>query len=262
MFVKERQPVFQTLIFATSADRLIEWVRRPARTEFDAIVLAEARDGLFVQNDFGHGGKFDQIKLVRGALTDRIKAPCAIQNIAEQIKTDRTAFARREDIDDAAANGVVTGLHHGRGLNKAHAHKEIPKRGFIHTVANTRRERSFAQNGTCRQPLGCRVQCREQHEFFGHAVHQPSKGRHACGRNIGVRRHTIKRQTVPPRERHNGHVGGKKGQGLLHMRQALGVARDVDHGAARPFDLFQHQTGIKALGCAAHKDWCVLCHTG
>ena len=262
MFVEERKPVFEPLVFAARTDGLVQRICRTARAEFDPVILAKARDRLFIKDHFGHRRKFDQIKLVCGALTYGIEPACAVQNVAKQVQTDRTALTRWEDIDDAATDGIVARLHDRWRLYKAHAHQKIPQGAFVNAVADSGGERRFAQDRSRWQALSRRVQRCQQNKLGWHPVHQPCQRRHTRRRDIRVRRHTIKRKAVPPREGHNRHVGRKKGQGFLHVRQALGVARHVDDGATCAFDLFQHQTGIKALWCAAHKNWCVLCHTG
>ena len=113
--VEEGQPVFHPGMFAPRADRLIKRVVGAGGAELDAVILPKTGDGGVVEDDLGDGRKFHRRQLFRGALGGRIKAPRAVQNVAEKVKADRPALARWIDVDDAAAHGVVAGFgHRGR----------------------------------------------------------------------------------------------------------------------------------------------------
>ena len=49
--MEERQPMLKALMFATGADRLIEWIVGTCRAEFQAVVLSETCDRRVIENN-------------------------------------------------------------------------------------------------------------------------------------------------------------------------------------------------------------------
>ena len=83
--MKEGKPMLHPLMLATSADRLVQGIIRPARTKFDPVILPEPADRRLVEDDLGHGREFDHRQLFQRALRDRIKAARAVQLIAKEV---------------------------------------------------------------------------------------------------------------------------------------------------------------------------------
>ncbi|OIQ69529.1 hypothetical protein GALL_488690 [mine drainage metagenome] len=98
------------LMLAPRADRLIQRIIRPGRAKLDAVILAKPGDRRLVQNNLRHRREFNHRQLLGGALRHRIKAPRAVQHIAEQVEPDRPALARWKNINDAATHRVIARL--------------------------------------------------------------------------------------------------------------------------------------------------------
>ena len=252
--MKERHPMFDALMFAAGRDGLIQWIICPCRTKFNAIVLTKARDRGFVQDDLGHRGEFDNIKRLGCPLADRIETARAVQNVAEQIKPHRTTLARRINVDDAAPDRIIARLHNGWRLRESHANKKISQLFFVDPKIDLRPERRVFQHLTRRHALGCCVQSGQQNELLGHSMHQPRQGRHPCGCNVCIWRHTVIRQTIPARKHDNGHIRAKELQRRLHRRQPLVIARDVQNWATGCGHLFEDQLSVVAFGRATDGD--------
>ena len=261
LFVEERQPVFNALMLAPGADRLVQRIVCPSRAKFDTIALSEPGDRRLVKDHLGHGREFDYIELLRRALAGRVKAPGPVQHIAKQVKPHRTALARRVDVDDTAPDRVITRLHHRRALREPHAHKEIAQSVFVDPVANPRGKRRLAQDRTRRNPLRGRIQCRQQDKLLGRLVYQRCQRRHARRRNIRIRRNPVIRQAVPTRECQHRHVRRIKCQRRGHRRQPLVIARDMHNRPVPARDFIKDQTRVETFGRAAHCDM-VRCRHG
>jgi hypothetical protein len=102
--VEERQPVLHARMLAPRADRLVERVVGAGRAELDPVVLPEAGDRGLVEDDLGDGGQFHHLELLGRALGRGVEAARAVEHVAEEVEPDRTALARRVDVDDAAAH--------------------------------------------------------------------------------------------------------------------------------------------------------------
>ena len=77
--------MFGAGMFAAGTDGFVQWIISTRRAKFDAIILAETRDGGIVQNNLGHGRQFDHIQLFDGPLRSWIEPAGAIQYVTEQI---------------------------------------------------------------------------------------------------------------------------------------------------------------------------------
>ncbi len=104
---------------AAFAHRVIDEIIGRGCAERRDIALAEALDSLGRELELGDGHEVERAQLVGGALAFRIEAADRLECIAEEIEPDRLAHARRIEVDDAAAHGIVAGLAHGRGAHEA-----------------------------------------------------------------------------------------------------------------------------------------------
>ncbi len=258
--MKERQPMFHPLMFAPRAHRFVERIIRACRTKFQPIVLAKPGDRGVIQNDLGHRGKFDNIQLGRRQLRDRIKPAGPIQNITEHVQTHRPTFARRENVDDTAPQGIVARFGHRMGLNKAHAHQKVAQALFVNPVTHARAERRLLQDGPRRDPLGRRAKRRQQNKLIGHPVGQPGQSGHARRRNIGIGRHPVIGRAIPPRKHDDRKAGREKSKGIGHRRHAPVIAGHVDDRAPAFFDLTLDQRGVKSFRCSAQGNLAFECH--
>ncbi len=111
--MKQRKPVLHAAMLAPGADRLVQRVLVQHDAEQLAIAGAEPRDRLLVQKNLGHRLQRDTVALLRRPLAHRVEGPHALQLIAEQVQPQRLLGPRREQVDDAAANGELARLAHG-----------------------------------------------------------------------------------------------------------------------------------------------------
>ena len=252
--MKERHPVFRTLMLAACTDRLVQRIIGARDPEFDPVILAKTGDRAFVQNNLADGGQFDQFQLFGGALRGRIKAPRAVQRVAKQIKPHGAKVTGWENVDDATADRVIPRFGHRRALHKPHAYQKPPQCGFVDTVTHTGGKRGSSQHIACRHPLRCGVQRGEQNELVRHPMHQPCQRRHALRRNIGIGRHTIIGQTIPARKHNYRHIRREKAQRGLHRCHTLVIACNMQHRRATFAQFVQHCLRIKAFGDAGKRD--------
>ena len=117
--MEQRQPVLHAGGAAAFADRLVEHVVGRGGAEGRDIAGAEQPDGVGGELELGHRHEVERAQLGGGALRLRIEHADRFQRVAEEIEPHRIAHAGREQIDDAAADGVVAGLAHGAGAGEA-----------------------------------------------------------------------------------------------------------------------------------------------
>ena len=260
LFVKEGQPVVDTLMFAPCADGFIKRIIRSRSAKLNPVILTEPRDRRVIQYDLGHGCQFDHFQFFGGALSGRIKAAHTVQNIPEQIKPHRPAVSRRENINNATPNGIVARLHHRRRLGKAHTHQKPAQCAFIDLEVHLRLEGRFFQDFARRYALGGRIQRGQQHELLRHPMHKSRQCGHTHRCNVGVGRHTVIGQTIPPRKSNNRHVRLEEGKCRLHRGQTFVVTCHMNNRPACLGDLVQNQTGVKTFWRAAHFDMLLCRH--
>ncbi len=253
--------MFDALMLAARRYGLIQGIIMTARAKFDPIVLAKPRDGALIQNHLGHGGKLDRFQGLGRALCHRIEPANPVQRIAKQVQTDRPQLSRRKDVDDAATDREIAGLHHRGGLNKPHMDQKIAQTLFIHLPAHTRGKRGFAQDLARGNALHRGADRRQDHERpRDPAIGQRGQCRHTRGRHIGIRTDPIKRQTIPAGELQNHHIGGEKPQCGAHFGQTFIVARDMQNRRPRLAQFAQDQLGVEPLGRTAHRDVSLIRH--
>ena len=117
--VEQRQPVLHAGMAAAGAHRFIERVLVGDGAEEFAVAGAEAGDRGLVEEDLGHGLEIDPVALVGGSLAEGIEGAHAVQFVAEEVESQGLLGAGREEVDDAAADGVLAGLAHGLGAGIA-----------------------------------------------------------------------------------------------------------------------------------------------
>src|SRR5208337_4975071 len=87
--VKQRQPMLHTGVAPRRRHRLVKRI----------VALAGA----------------EQLDIALAEMLDRLELPDAFKRIAEKVEADGARMARREKIENAAADCVFAGLHHGSG---------------------------------------------------------------------------------------------------------------------------------------------------
>ena len=249
----ERQPMLHPSVFAPRADRLIKRIIGACRAKLDPVALPEPRDRGIVENDLRHRRQIDGGQLFGGALGDRVKAAQTVERVAKEIQPHRARVARRPDINDAAANGIIAGLSHSRDRRKPHAGEKGLQMTLIHPRADARRERSPPDHVARRDPLRDRRHRGQQHQGPRQAMRQHRKRCHASRRNFRIGRNAVIGQTVPSGKLQHQKPRCHDGKGGAHGLHPLIIARDVDDGHTA-LGLSRQKARVKALGRAAKND--------
>ena len=143
-FVKQRQPMLHAGVPAFGADRLIEGVLLGHGAEEIPVVLAETGDGHLVQQNLAHRLELEGLEVAFASLSQRVEAADALHYVAEQIETHRPIQPRREDVDQATANGIFSRFHHRLGPAVAVLDEEIGQRLKLDGLALRRRKAGVA----------------------------------------------------------------------------------------------------------------------
>ena len=247
--MEPRQPMLHPRHLATSADAFVKRVIGAAAI-FGAVVLAKPGDRSLVQNDLGHGRQLDMIELFDGTLCFCVKSSRAIQNVAEHVQTDRAGIAGGIDVDDAAPDGEIARLGHGRRLREPHAGQKGAQGPLVHAAADAGRKACVPQRLARGDALHGGAERGQQDErTLDRAMRQCGQHRHAHGHDRGRRRDPVIGRRVPCRELQHHGCGGKEFQRGAHRRHAAVVAGDMDDRlATRQFA--RDQSRVHALGRA------------
>ena len=117
--LEQRQPMLHAGEAAALADRLVERIAGRGGAEGLAIAAAEALDRFLVEQRFGRGQQGEAVDPAGGALVGGVEAADAFDLVAEEIEPQRLFLARREQIDQPAADGELAGIGDGVGADIA-----------------------------------------------------------------------------------------------------------------------------------------------
>jgi hypothetical protein len=112
--VEQRQPMLHALVLAPRRDRLVKRVLARHRAEQLHIALAEVATHLGRQRHLAHRQKLYLLAPRLGALRFRLEGPDRFEGVTEEVEAHRLT-ARRKEIEDAAAHGVLAGIDHRAG---------------------------------------------------------------------------------------------------------------------------------------------------
>ena len=202
LFVEELQPMLDAARAAALANRLVERVVGRGRAEGGDIAGAEQADGVGGELEFRHRHEIERAQLSRRALGFRVEGTDRFQRVAEKVEPHGFRHAGREQIDDAAADGVFAGLAHGRGAVETVELKPFGDPGHGNDIAGRGRKRLMRQGLARRHALehgidGCK---QDRRALAPLDARKPRQRRHALRHHAGVRRHAIVRQAIPGRE--------------------------------------------------------------
>ena len=240
-------------MLAPGTHRLVKRIVGPGRAEFDAIILPEAGDRGLIKDHLGNRRQFHRRELFDRALIGRIKAARAVEHIAKEVEPHRAIMAGREDVDDAAANGIVARLHHRGRLRKAHADKEILERALVDPLAHPRGKGRLAQHAARGDALRGGVERGQEHERSLEAGRERRERRHARGRDVGIGRDPVIRQAIPAGKIQHHGIGGKERQRRAHRGEPLVVTRHMDDGRAL-FQFAREKQRVESLRRTAGDD--------
>ena len=196
--VEERQPVLDAGIAAPGRDRLVERVLPTHGSERAPVGGAEAGDRLWVEQHLADRDEVDGVRRLGAPLCQRVEPVQGLDHIAEIIEPHRALRIGREDVHDAAANGVVAGLHHRAGADEAVALQIVQQGLDIERSAGRERKGGVRQHRARRHPLHRRVDGGEHHAGSRRAIaQQADEAGQPPARDIGARRDPVVGQAVP-----------------------------------------------------------------
>ncbi len=234
-FVKQRQPMLHAGMAAAFAHRLVKYVVRAGGAKSRDVAGAKQADRLRGELKLRHRHQVERTQFVGGALGLRIEAADRFQRVAEEIEPHRRVHAGREQVDDAAADGVIAGFAHRRCAVEAIELEPLGDAGHRQQIAGCSRERLLANDIALRHALQNGIHRRQQDRRGVAALdaREPRQRRHALRDNTGVRRHPIVGQAVPRWEFQHFDVRRKEAECARQHRHARAVTADHRHADRR-----------------------------
>ena len=114
LLVEECRPMLDAGITSSLRHRRVERVVLRRSTEQRQVGPAKASYALVVEDNLAHRKKSDFRTLRSRALRERIEGANAFERISEEIQAQGFVGAWDEEVDDAAANSILTGLSNRR----------------------------------------------------------------------------------------------------------------------------------------------------
>ena len=135
LFVKQRQPMFETLMAAAFADGFVERVAARLRAEMRDIGLAEPSHRFARQLHFAHRHEIERAELAGRALRFGIEGADQFERIAEKIEAQGLRHSGRKKIEDAATHGIFASVAHARCPREAIGFEPVYQRVPIDHIA-------------------------------------------------------------------------------------------------------------------------------
>ena len=228
--VEQRQPVLDTGIAARGGDRLVERVVPGHGAERASVSGAEARDRLRRQQHLADRRKGEGARRLVAPLRQRVEPAHGLDDVAKEIEPHRALGVGGEDIHDAAAHGVIAGLHHRAGADEPVALQVAEQRLGIERGAGFERQGRVGQHRAWRHPLEGGVDGGEHDLGSRRAIaQQPDETGEPPARDIGARRDPVVRQAIPGRNGDLSAVRIEESQHRGKTREPGVVAGDVKH---------------------------------
>ncbi len=228
--VEERQPMLHAGIAAAGPDRLEERVAGD-RAELLEIALPEALDRLLIEHDLADRPDLEPADTLQRALGQRVEGADRLDRAAEEVEPQRLLAGGREDVQQAAADGVLAGLDDRAGAGVAVATEIVDEGVPIEPGAGTRPEMPAPDGVRGGDTLKDRV---------GGGEHEPRPalpGVGETGQRLQPLRHDprgrrdpVVGQAVPGREGQDLDGGREEPDEAGELRQARLVAGDEEHG--------------------------------
>ena len=140
LIVEQRQPMFDADGSPAFADGGVKIVAGRGRAELRRVALAETFDRIGCQTRFAHRHEIKRAQLRGRALGLWIEGADRFERIAEEIEPDRRRGARRIEVENAAARGVVADVAHRAGAGVAVRLEPAGEVFHPHAVAGRGRE--------------------------------------------------------------------------------------------------------------------------
>jgi len=227
--MEQRQPVFHAGMPAAGADRLVKRILVGDGPEQLAVAGAKAGDGRLVEEQLGHGLQPHPVALFRGALGQRIEGADAFQVVAEQVEPERLLGAGREQVDDAAAHGVLAGFTHRLGPTVAVMGQVTLELFQVQALADSRLEAGLAERAARRQLLDHAVDGGQNQPAPSrrHRFQDPGQGVDAPADDGRIGRQPVIGQAVPGGKGQDLQFRGEKRQHFGELRRPTVVEGDM-----------------------------------
>ena len=252
--IEDRQPVFHAREGPLFGDRLVDRVRLGPVAEQLAVAGPEMVGAPFVEHKLADGRQGEAVDLGEGPLGHGVEAADALDLAAEQVEAHGLFVVRREDVDQAAAYGILAGLHDRPRAAIALGDEKRDQVVLVDAVADPGAEVPALHLGPFRHALGDGVD-RGEDQFPGRAaIGQRAEGVHPLRQDLAVRRRAVIGQAIPrrkhqrlePRREEADHVRGR-GQPLI-------VARDEDDALAQIGGKLGEQARVQPFGRILDRD--------
>ena len=184
--MEERQPVLVALVLPPRAHRLVERVVPPCGAEHRPVAGAEPLDRRRVEDHLGDRRQLQPLHLLGRSLRLGVEPPRALQHVAEKIEPNRRPGARREDVDQPAADRELAGLGHRRRLLESHPRQVAAKLGHVDPCPDLGGIARSPQHLARRQPLRRRVHRGQHRRRPREAAGQRGQRRHPCRGDLAV----------------------------------------------------------------------------
>ena len=241
LVVEQRQPVLHAGIALSGADGLVERVLGRGRAERLQVFAAKALLRLAAERHLADRHQGEPLHDLAGALRLGIEGLDVLQRVAEEVEAHGRQAPRREQVEDAAADGEFAGFHDGAGALEAGEAQALDQLVHVDALAGRDGLERAADELARRQALQDGVDGGEDDgRPLARDRRQPGHGGHARGHDLGVGPDAVVGHRVPGGHLNDAHLRGEEGQPLGQRLQAAVVAGDVQ----------QQRRGTRALRLA------------
>ena len=238
LVMEQRQPVLHAREAAAHRHRLQERVvgHRP---ELLQEPTAEALGRRRVEHDLAHRPELQLLHLALRALAQGIEAADGLDRGAEEVEPHGLGAAAGEDVDQAAAHGILAGLDHGTGPAIAVAVEIGEQRIAVAAPAGRHPQRRPPDHDRCRHLLQDGIG-RGEHEarLLRRPLRQPGQGGQPLRHQAQIGRDPVVGQAVPGRDADDLHRRREEAHDPGDERHPRLIAGDVQDGpclaAAQP----------------------------
>ena len=231
-FVHQRQPVLHAGNALAGADGLIELVGGGDGAELGDVARAETPDRRFVERKLARRNESQAIDGLVGALRFGVELLDVLERVAEEVEPQGAGAARREDVDDAASDGVLAVLDDGAGAREARAVEEAAELSHVDALLRGKRLQRALDEDARGYALQDGIDGGDD-DGRALALGRGEAGERveALGHDLAVGRNAVVGHAVPGRKPHHAHLGREEAERGLQCLNAPVVANDMqEHG--------------------------------
>ena len=253
-FMEQRHEMLDPWMPAPIGHRLIDRiVRRPLAKKLPPF-RAKPADRILPQRHFGHGAQRDLLHFRAAALRRGIETANALNRVAEQIEAHRLGLPGRENIDNAAADGIFPWFHHRAGARITMRFQKSRQHLRRYRLIGGQHMGRADKRGTRRHALHQGIH-RGQHDArFCRFFQQPRQGGNPLRHQHRVGGNAVVRQAIPGGKAQDFRFRHKERQRLRQPRHARIVARRVHHRASELRAATGQQQRVEAFRGTIHSN--------